>query len=378
MLGGLSFGLEPVDAQPARAQITPGSGVTEVALDGRLTVHAGAGSEVTKGRPRLAIELRQALTSLADELAFFDLPDLRLAAADLPLPGLPAKSLSLVGGIFGQAEELEANLLLRAASDGLRQGDLSLRDVALHLPLHATFLKGALEAQIVDEGRIEVAGLSHGTGLRLTRPAQLTITEGTLLASPPSPEGTGGDRFAHDIRGRLAALALTYDGGDGEPLAVTLDPARLKLIGEREGQGRYRGRLQLSNGGADLPSLAAKLDRLNARLDFDAAFDRPKLALSSDVAYRKLPTVRLDAKARKRGQRISFEADLGAASGPLAEQGLRPRITGDHDLAPRSDRLRAGAAAPELRPRPAAAGGFFRSARGYPARDRRDRRPGRG
>ena len=57
------------------------------------------------------------------------------------------------------------------------------------------------------------------------------------------------------------------------------------------------------------------------------------LSLNGDLAYQGLPPLRLDAKARKRGQQLSFEAALGAASGPLAEQGLRPQISGEANLA---------------------------------------------
>ncbi len=326
---GLRFGLEPVGPSPAGLVWRPGDGAQELQLDGRLT----AATPADEGGPRLALELREALVTLAEDLAYADLPDIRLVAADLPLPGVPSSQVSLVGGLFGQADELEAELLLRAASDRLRQGGLDLRDLDLQLPLRLTLLKGALEAGLSAPGRIDVARLSHASGLRLTRPARLTLAEGTLLASPPSPEGTGGDRFAHDLRGRLGALALSYAGGDGAPIAATLKPARLKLIGEREGQGRYRGRLQLSGGGVSLPDFGASLAGLGVRLDFDATFGSPALSLNGDLAYQGLPPLRLDATARKRGQRVSFEAALGAASGPLAEQGLRPQISGEANLA---------------------------------------------
>lgn len=226
-----------------------------------------------------------------------------------------------------------SELLLRATSETLRQGDLRLRDLSLRLPLRASLLEGALEVQLADRGEVTVASLSHASGLRLTKPARLTLTEGTLLASPPSAADTGGDRFAHDIRGRLGGVSLAYAGGDGEPLPITLQPARLKAIGEREGKAAYRGRIQVDGGGIALPGLEAALQRLSARLDFDAGFEAPALRLTSDLSYRALPRFRLDAKAEKRGRRIAFEAELGASGGPLAEQGLRPRIEGSYDLA---------------------------------------------
>ena len=328
LANGLRFGLDAAKPEPAGILVQPAAGLTEITLDGRLT----ASARQTPG-PRLALELREALVTLAEDLLYVDFPDLRLAVAALPLPGLPDSELSLAGSLYGQPDELETNVILRVAADDLRQGDLRLRDVTLRLPLHATLLRGALEAQIVDRGEISIAGLSHASGLRLTKPAKLTLSEGTLLASPPSPEGTGGDRFAHDLRARLGTLALSYSGGEGDPLNVTLRPATLKLIGEREGRGAYRGRLQVSGGGAALPGLEAELKRLNARLDFDASLQSPSLSLNGQLAYQALPPFRLDAKAKKRGKTLSFEAELGAAAGPLAEQGLRPQITGDYDLA---------------------------------------------
>ena len=325
---GLRFALEPAEPLPAGAQVRPLQAATEVALDGRLVA-----STRDEAGPRLALELRQALATLGDNLAIFEVPDLRLAAADLPLPGLASSEATVVGSLYGQADELESELLLRARAPTLRQGDLRLEDLSLTLPVELTYLGGALEAWVTRPGEVRLAGLSHASGLRLVKPARLGIEEGTLLASPPSEEGTGGDRFAHDLRLRLGRLALAYEGDGAAALPIELRPARLKLIGEREGKGRYRGRLQLSGGGAALPSLETKLDRLSARVDFDAGFDAPSLRLNTDLAYRALPPFRLDGTARKRGQSVSFEAELGASEGPLAEQGLRPQLSGDYNLA---------------------------------------------
>ena len=348
---GLRFGLEPAEPLPAGALIRPQEASTEVALDGRLTVAAG-----DEGGPRVALELRQTLATLGDNLAIVEAPDLRLSAAALPLPGLETGAFNLIGSLYGQPDELESEILLRGQIPSLRQAGMRLEGLSLNLPLEMTYLGGALEAWVARPGEIRLTGLSHPAGLRLTKPARLAVEEGTLLASPPSEEGTGGDRFAHDLRLRLGRLSLAYAGDGGPPMPIELRPARLKLIGEREGKSRYRGRLQLSGGGAALPSLETQLDDLGARVDFNASFGAPALRLTTDLAYRTLPPFRLDATAKKRGQSIDFEAELGASEGPLAEQGLRPRVTGDYNLS----NGRAGFVLAPLQlsfaPRPAAAG----------------------
>lgn len=327
LAGGLAFGLEPLEALPAGLALRPVPAAWEAVLDGRLTARP-----LADGGPELGLALRQARATLGAGLAFLDLPDLALAARGLRVAGTPVTALSLEGSAFGQLGELEADLLLSAGIDSLRRDGLRLGGLALELPLTATLLGGAVEAWAAAPGRLTLARLSHPSGLALAEPVTVTLRDGTLLSSPPGVPGTGGGGLTHDLRLSVGPVALSLAREGAAALPISLRPGPLRLIGERPNGGRYRGRLSLSDGEAALPSLDTALEKLSARLDFDAAFRAPKARFSTELRYLALPALALEGEARKEDNRILFDASAGAAGEQLALQGAQPSLSGSYDL----------------------------------------------
>ena len=341
---GVRFRLPLREGRPVRITLQPGDEGLGLTFDGLAQLWTGLGND--QGGPAAALEARGELT-LDETLALKTLtvPSLALRARDIAAEGQSLGELTYRGALSGAPNALEARGELRVTGGSLSYETVRARGVVLHVPATAGYLNGALELSLDKPARIEAKGISQRGGPALTEPIALTLTEGTVIWSPPSAEGTGGGRLAHDIALAPTRVALSAPQAEGPPVRVEAALGAARLRGEQEFGATYRGRAEMADSTIDLPDKLLRLEGLNLRARFEGPPGLPvttsfKVARVVDRTLpARLPIVAVSGSLRRSGQRLQIEGEGRFPEVAALGDGTAIVFTGDYDVKRGAGRL---------------------------------------
>jgi len=313
---------------PTRLLLRPTSRGAEISLSGQADFTLGDAAE-----PQLEAEgLAQIdLTSLrtVERLA---VKDLSLSARDLRYAGIPISSVKVSAEASGSPANLEGTAELDARIERFNLDDLSVRNIEIVLPLAFATTGEALEAGLLETGRLAASRLTRGEVV-VTSPAA-KVTRGLIVLSRPSADETGGGRLVHDILLDPVPLRLALPRGGEAPLKATADLGPLRLAGEWDHGADYEGRASLEGGYVAVTEYGLDAEGLSASADFNADLSQAsgRFRVASLSAGDRLAPLSLEGRMRRRGSNVTLDVEarlLGLAPGTDAPS---LPISGRYDL----------------------------------------------